>query len=157
MIDIFIPLLVLTFCVIIGMKIGFNSTNRKIIIIAGWLLAVTSLFTFVALSSRWSAVANYNSQQFELVEKLPLEWSKSQQAYFFKHDSNWKSAEVFIDFFDERMVQKNSDYDSCMVYQVFRPQVWGLFSADWWGNKFEYRQSEDILLISREMKTIEVK
>ena len=121
--------------------------------------AVGTTFTLLLFYTIYLATqaANYESLNFELVEKIPFEWNKAHQSYFFYHDGEWKACEQYVDHFDERMVKKYSDYDSCYVYKVEMPKIMRYFDTRWWTPEFEYRQSEDILLLHREKRTIELK
>ena len=156
MMDVFIPTVAFVILVIIGVAWGVTAKGRAKTTI-GWVMGIISFIALFFLISDWKEGSDYDAKQFELTHKLPLEWNKAHQAYFFHHDAQWKSAETYIDHFDPNMVQTNSDYDSCMVYQVSLPTIWGYFDTRWWSEDFEYRQSEDILLLSREKKAIEVK
>jgi hypothetical protein len=122
-----------------------------------WVLAASITVFLCKVLTEHNSASDYDSMQFELVDKIPFEWNKSHQSYFFHHGGEWKASEAYVDHFDSDMVTTNHEYDSCMVYKVSLPTIMWYFDNRWWVEEFEYRQSEDILLLSREKKKIEMK
>lgn len=156
MMDISILVLGIAIVAIFTLIIAFSEGNPLIRIASG-VVGVVFFCFFAYTSEQWSRATEYESLSFELIDKIPFEWNKAQQSYFFYHDGKWKASEEYVDHFDHSMVSSNPEYDSCYVYQVELPKIMGYFNTRWWTPNFEYRQSEDILLLSREKRTIEVK
>lgn len=154
-IDIFLATLILAIIALVFFVLAGN-TSKKIFQITFYSLGFVFITITLAMINTWIDIAPPNKSHYEHSETLPFEFNQSDREYYFYHQDTWIKAKDYIENFDAKLVRKSPYHDSCYVYKISHPVVLGFITNSFWNEDYLYRQSEDIVLQSREKKKIEL-
>ena len=119
------------------------------------LLIICIIGAALAIGS-WHDAAGKTNLKYHYVSTIPFEFNPSDRDYYIYHEDEFKKADKWVEGFSTHHL-KEPAYDSCHVYRVETPTFFlGFLNNEEWHPKFEYRQSQDILLQHREVEKVKI-
>lgn len=128
-----------------------NKTSRSI----ATPILIMCILTFIISIVCWNEAAGNQNLKYHYEATIAFEFNPSDREYYIYHEDEFKQASKYVEGFSQKHLQ-DPLYDSCHVYRVETPVFFGFLNNQGWHPRFEYRQSQDILLQHREVEKVKI-